>query len=583
MPISKFARTGIGAAGGIQHNPAASSWSYGVRVMSGIRRNEGRTWRRRAPWRLTTEETGGALRREGGEGDRPTGLFARLAGAVHRRAKYAWRLLREGDRSPAVPAAMIWLAAHGRQGALSPSQRDPLPCPGLTAAALSTVMIYGQLELAREWSQWLLTVQLPTGAFPDAGLQHASLFNTAQAIQGLAPLADELPAAHAAIERACQYLASSIDGQGRLAPADGAGGAIERWAAPSYLLSCLPPLAAAARRCEQAAWQEAVERAVQYARRCVDLTHWSSPLPQFAASAEALLQLGCRDLAREALAWPAALQRRDGSVPFTPAARWASSAGMAHLAVVWYKLGEAERADRIMASLRRRQRAGGGFAAHWGRCFNERREAESAWAVKFFLDAAQLQVQAAFSAERNKLPAEIAVHDGRLAAACAWLSRLGSQAAVADVGCGPGRYLRQLAPRFPAAKFTGIDVSRHCLDQLPACVEGRRGGMLRLPAADGEFDGAVAVESLEHSLLPERAVRELCRIVRPGGRVLIIDKNLSKQPLSEHEPWEQWFSPGEVAAWLSPFCHEVSVMEIPHGQARQPTGLFLCWQGRRRE
>lgn len=551
--------------------------------MTGIRRNEDRTWRRRTPWRLTAEETGGAMRRKLGEEGRPASLLARVASAVRRRARFGWRLLREGRRPPAVPAAMQWLSARGRNGGLAPTAHDPLICPGLTAATLSTLMIYERVELAREWSQWLLAAQLANGAFPDAGLQHASLFNTAQAIQGLAPLADELPGGATAIERACQYLASCIDGQGRIVPADGEGGAMERWAAPSYLLSCLPPLAAAARRCEQDDWKAAVERALDHARRSFDLAHWSAPLPQFAAALEALLQLGCRDPACEALHWPAALQRRDGSVPFTPGSRWSSSAGMAHLAVVWYKLGEAERADRVMACLRRRQLAGGGFPGAWGRGAGRRGQGESAWAAKHFLDAAQLQVQAAFSGTRTAMPAEIAVHDGRLAAVCNWLASLGSPAAVADVGCGSGRYLRQLAPRFPAARFSGIDVSRHCLEQLPECVEGRRGSMLRLPAVDGEFDGAMAIESLEHSLLPELAVRELCRIVRPGGRVLIIDKHLSKQPLSEHEPWEQWFSPGEVAAWLAHYCQEVSVMEIAHGQMHRPTGLFLCWQGRRKE
>ena len=33
------------------------------------------------------------------------------------------------------------------------------------------------------------------------------------------------------------------------------------------------------------------------------------------------------------------------------------------------------------------------------------------------------------------------------------------------------------------------------------------------------------MESLEHALLPEQAVAELCRVVRPGGSVLVIDKD----------------------------------------------------------
>ena len=88
-------------------------------------------------------------------------------------------------------------------------------------------------------------------------------------------------------------------------------------------------------------------------------------------------------------------------------------------------------------------------------------------------------------------------------------------------------------------------------------------------------------ESLEHSLLPQQAVRELVRIVKPGGRVVIIDKNQQRQPLSIHDPWEQWFSPDAVQTWLRADCEQIEVRSIRHGTNAQPTGLFLCWTARR--
>ena len=39
------------------------------------------------------------------------------------------------------------------------------------------------------------------------------------------------------------------------------------------------------------------------------------------------------------------------------------------------------------------------------------------------------------------------------------------------------------------------------------------------------FDAAYATESLEHAVDIETAVDEMCRVVRPGGRIVIIDKN----------------------------------------------------------
>ena len=197
------------------------------------------------------------------------------------------------------------------------------------------------------------------------------------------------------------------------------------------------------------------------------------------------------------------------------------------------------------------------------------------------LAAALLQVRTSFDQDRADLPDEIDPADGRVQAVLQWAGQLPPDGKLADVGCGKGRFLRHVAAAFPRMRLLGIDPSAAMLARLPAGVEARQGGLLRIPASDAEFDAVLAVESLEHALVPGRAVEELCRAVRPGGRVLVIDKHRGKQALSEHEPWERWFWPEELGAWLGRFCEEVRVERVSHLEGRPGRDLFLAARGRR--
>jgi malonyl-CoA O-methyltransferase len=290
--------------------------------------------------------------------------------------------------------------------------------------------------------------------------------------------------------------------------------------------------------------------------------------------------LDWRDDAHRALQLPAAFQRTTGDVPALADERWVSSSGLAHLACCWYRLGEPARGDTALAALYRRQDGDGGFRGSWGAgaAYHARRQTVAT--ACFVMQAAFTQVRASFRhchCEDNPL----SPNDGRLLAVRDFLRVLPPGSRIADIGCGTGRYLYWLRQWFPHYRWTGIDASSNALDCLPEGIERQQGTLLDLPLEDACFDAAFCVEALEHALLPERAIAELCRVVRPGGRVLVIDKQHGFQSLSEHEPWEIWFRPDEVCRWLEPFCGDIRCEPIAHGAHQRPTGLFLCWQARR--
>ncbi len=94
---------------------------------------------------------------------------------------------------------------------------------------------------------------------------------------------------------------------------------------------------------------------------------------------------------------------------------------------------------------------------------------------------------------------------------------------VLDAGCGTGALSRSLARRFDdRLSLTMLDASRKMLD-LARDVRGEHvlGSLLQLPFADGQFDIAFAAWSIEATDDEGAALRELMRVVRPGGHVVI--------------------------------------------------------------
>lgn len=148
---------------------------------------------------------------------------------------------------------------------------------------------------------------------------------------------------------------------------------------------------------------------------------------------------------------------------------------------------------------------------------------------------------------------------------------------VLDVGCGKGRFARVFLEQEPHAELWGLDISPEMLRFAPEGMQTRAGSMTELPFEDAFFDGAYATESLEHAVEIERAVAEICRVVKPGGRIVVIDKNAEHWGKLETPEWERWFTRGELERMLARHCREVSSMHISYWDDVEPDGLFLAW------
>lgn len=102
-----------------------------------------------------------------------------------------------------------------------------------------------------------------------------------------------------------------------------------------------------------------------------------------------------------------------------------------------------------------------------------------------------------------------------------------------DAGTGAGALALALAPS--VAEVTGVDVEPELLararERAPANASFVEGDATALPFPDALFDLAGTMRTLHHVRRPELVVAELARVVRPGGRVLVVDQLGPADPL----------------------------------------------------
>lgn len=152
---------------------------------------------------------------------------------------------------------------------------------------------------------------------------------------------------------------------------------------------------------------------------------------------------------------------------------------------------------------------------------------------------------------------------------------------VLDVGCGKGRFAKVLFEKYPAAEIWGLDISEEMLKYVPTGIHTRAGSMTELPFTDGHFDDAYATESLEHAVEIDVAVHEICRVVKPEGRIVIIDKNAEHFGKLKTPAWEKWFRREELEKLLRRDCRDVESRFISYWEDVEPDGMFLAWLARR--
>ncbi len=462
------------------------------------------------------------------------------------------------------------------------SDRQRAPYPEVTGYWIPTLLKLGEIELAENFARFLVSIQNPDGSFSLQNTDEKFVFDTGQIIRGWAAIAARLPEVREPMRKACEWIIAGADpatGKFKTPPPGGAWKLGPRGEVPEAVhMFVIQPMRDAAAVLDAPEIRQAADRALNAYIATLDLTHFDRPnalTHLYAYVQEALVETGNRELAVQGMQSVAAYQQSNGAVPGYFDVPWVCSTGLAQLARVWYLLGEKARGDAALAFLSQLQNYTGGFYGSYGPGADYFPADELSWAVKFAIDAELQSVESHFDSTADIYIPYISADDGRAKAvlsACAGAKR------ILDAGCGKGRYALHVKLANRDAEVYGIDISENMLSSIPDCVQTRRANIQDIPFNDGFFDVVYCIEALEHAPCPLKAVSEMARVVRPGGKLLIIDKNAEMKGVIQTEKWERWFGKQELSAAMEKNGFDCVISSLSYNGLPE-NGLFLCWSG----
>lgn len=146
---------------------------------------------------------------------------------------------------------------------------------------------------------------------------------------------------------------------------------------------------------------------------------------------------------------------------------------------------------------------------------------------------------------------------------------------VLDVACGTGDLAFQTANAMPNARILGVDVSQRMLElartRLTPNLAGRlsfaNGDLARLAVQSASIDVVTASYAVRNAPDPRQAVSELARVLRPGGRLYVLDFFRPRSPAWRSLYLTYLRMTGAAVGWLwhrAPAAYEYIAASIAH-------------------
>lgn len=274
----------------------------------------------------------------------------------------------------------------------------------VTGYLIPTLFDAGENKLAEQYADFLSYMQRPNGSYagPHDGREYS--FDSGQALRGLVRASQRWDKFKPLALKTADYIVSSVDNNGRIASIYGSD-------VTEYVhVYILPALKEAANVLNKPEYLEIAKKSTNYYKNCPDVLDEKRLTHYLAYIIDGFIDMGETDFVRHLIKRIFASQAKNGSISAYPDVNWTCSTGLAQLAIIGYKLGMYDEANKAVDYLCNIQNSTGGFYGSYGNRSKYYSNEEISWANKFFLDAVHLKVSSFFNNYNTIFPKDVSTY-----------------------------------------------------------------------------------------------------------------------------------------------------------------------------
>lgn len=471
-----------------------------------------------------------------------------------------------------LPAlAMQWLHRHELEsGGIRACSRHQNSYPEVSGYLVPTLMQFGEREMAKRLTRWLLCIQCPDGSYPDPDHGVPHLFDTGQVLRGLLAAADTVDGAKIAAIKAADYLCSQMVDDGCLGFGDQYNGQVPE----TVMLYVLPPLNEASLKLGLPKYAQKAKACLKYYLGHEDLLKTATLTHFLAYEIEALIDLGHAEEVALLLDHLRGMQAPDGAVRAKDGVEWVCTPGLAQLSICWSKTGQWQAAEAALEWLHAEFRATGGLRGGIGKGATYFPDAEIPWAVKFTMDA----YCQAMRARRRRQISDAVLQDSAIAELRKLVQRGGH---VVDIGCRDGDVVARVCHDLQPASVTGIETSLEMMARLPDSALPVIGDIDNIPCTSDQFDVVYSVNGLDSALNYREMIAEMSRIAKPGGWIAVTGTLEDQGVQRKQQAWVSMPNHAQIEAAFREVCDQVDCRPL-NGKGVVSMGASFIWRGRKR-